>query len=88
MSIQGEPVTNAEHIGAASSEVLATLKGHKNSVVDLSWNIHAPHLLASCSYDGSIQVWDVLQAKPVHIMRGHFGKVLTISWSHVKAPII
>jgi hypothetical protein len=88
MSAQGESATKTEHIGAASSEVLATLKGHKNSVVDLSWSIHEPHLLASCSYDGSIQVWDVLQAKPLHIMRGHFGKALTISWSHVKAPII
>ncbi len=87
-SVQGESNTKTEHIGAASSEVLATLKGHKNSVVDLSWSIHEPHLLASCSYDGSIQVWDVLQAKPLHIMRGHFGKALTISWSHVKAPII
>lgn len=49
--------------GGKGSEVLVTqatreLNGHEARVVWLAWSPHTPSLLASASYDHTVQLWD------------------------------
>lgn len=53
-----------------SLDVLVTqatrvLSGHEARVVWLSWSPHTPSLLASASYDHTIQLWDTDNGKGV-----------------------
>uniref|UniRef100_UPI00358F6F84 gem-associated protein 5-like isoform X3 n=1 Tax=Myxine glutinosa TaxID=7769 RepID=UPI00358F6F84 len=63
-------------------EPYCSLSGHTSRITGLDWSPHQPGILASCSYDGSAQVWDVCSRKPLYNYRGHVGRLLAIAWSH------
>jgi hypothetical protein len=65
---------------SSTGNVLATLGGHSARVVDVEF-CPANKLLASSSFDGSIQIWDVrnFNARPV-VIREHGSWVRTIAF--------
>ncbi|XP_068134406.1 gem-associated protein 5 isoform X2 [Hyperolius riggenbachi] len=65
------------------TEPYRSLTGHTARITGLSWSPHHDAMLASASYDGTAQVWNVLQEEPVSNYRGHKGRLLCIQWSPV-----
>uniref|UniRef100_A0AAV2J952 Gem (nuclear organelle) associated protein 5 n=1 Tax=Knipowitschia caucasica TaxID=637954 RepID=A0AAV2J952_KNICA len=63
------------------SEPFRKLSGHTAKITGLSWSHHHADRLVTVSYDGTAQVWDVLQETPVSNYRGHHGNVLCVDWS-------
>mmetsp|Transcript_4246 Transcript_4246/g.7218 ORF Transcript_4246/g.7218 Transcript_4246/m.7218 type:complete len:389 (-) Transcript_4246:20-1186(-) len=55
-------------ISVVSSRVIAMLKGHTKSIVDLSACAARPGLVASVSKDGTVRVWDYANEACVRIM--------------------
>ncbi|KAM4675681.1 gem-associated protein 5 [Discoglossus pictus] len=67
------------------TEPFRTLSGHTAKITSLSWSPHHDARLVSVSYDGTSQVWDVLQEEPLSNYRGHKGRLLCVQWSPVDA---
>ncbi|KAM8972948.1 gem-associated protein 5 isoform 2-T2 [Pelodytes ibericus] len=65
----------------AVTEPFRSLSGHTARVTSLSWSPHHEARLVSASYDGTSQVWDVLQEEPLSNYRGHKGRLLCVQWS-------
>src|SRR5438034_347921 len=66
-------------VGAGGAEV-RTLKGHRGSVLAVAY---APtgKLLASCSRDKTIKVWDARTGKLKRVLEGHSGGLECIDFS-------
>uniref|UniRef100_T1JBR0 Uncharacterized protein n=1 Tax=Strigamia maritima TaxID=126957 RepID=T1JBR0_STRMM len=64
------------------------LEGHKLRVVSLNWSPHMCGHLASVSYDGTAQVWDVIRSKGIANFRGHCGRVFAVEWNPLDPDVI
>ncbi|KPM08268.1 Leucine-rich repeat-containing protein 4C [Sarcoptes scabiei] len=61
------------------------LHGHRNRISATTWspfNHSANILMASCGYDSSCIVWNLLQNKALAHFNGHRSFVYTIKWCH------
>ncbi|KAK9830498.1 hypothetical protein WJX72_012086 [[Myrmecia] bisecta] len=58
------------------------LRGHSNNVTDLTW---APDdsMLASCSLDNLVMVWDTSTGHPVRTLKGHESYVKGVAWDPI-----
>ncbi|MCO5558168.1 hypothetical protein L7F22_011745 [Adiantum nelumboides] len=63
-------------------KVLLTLRGHTADVVDLGWSSD-DSLLASCSLDNTIHIWNMSTGSQVTILKGHTSLVKGIAWDPV-----
>jgi WD40 repeat protein len=52
---------------STSRTEFSTESGHSETIFDLDYHPNEPNLLASCSYDGTIRVWDTSQNKLIAI---------------------
>ncbi|XP_055906733.1 periodic tryptophan protein 1 homolog [Eupeodes corollae] len=59
--------------------------GHKDAVLDLSWNKQFPHILASGSVDQSVILWDLDEGKPHTTITSFKEKVQSIEFHSVDA---
>lgn len=59
------------------------LQGHKGSIEDLQWSPSQDHVLASCSSDTTIKLWDVraTQLKPAMSWVASDCDINVISWN-------
>ncbi|CAF97287.1 unnamed protein product, partial [Tetraodon nigroviridis] len=64
------------------------LCGHTAKITGLAWSPHHEARLVTVSYDGTAQVWDVLQEAPVCNYQGHAGHLLCVDWSPVDPDVI
>lgn len=69
-----------------SLEVLVTqatrvLSGHEARVVWLSWSPHKPSVLASASYDHTIQLWETDNGSMLGNYGGHSARVFRVEFS-------
>lgn len=74
-------VTVANNGEPSTSTLAATLSGHKERVVSLAWSPHEDGKLLSASYDGTAQVWDVINKEPLANFGGHTGRLLCCEWN-------
>ncbi|XP_037125237.1 gem-associated protein 5 isoform X1 [Syngnathus acus] len=70
------------------TEPYRRLCGHTNKITGLAWSPHHNARLASASYDGTAQVWDVEQEAALCNYRGHVGYLLSVHWSPVDPDVI
>jgi ribosome assembly protein RRB1 len=59
------------------------LQGHKGSIEDLQWSPTQANVIASCSSDKTIKLWDLraTQMKPMRSWVAHDCDVNVISWN-------
>ncbi|XP_054481337.1 gem-associated protein 5 [Anoplopoma fimbria] len=63
------------------TEPYRRLTGHTSKITGMAWSPHHEARLVTVSYDGTAQVWDVLQEASVSNYRGHVGYLLCVDWS-------
>ncbi|KAH7434805.1 hypothetical protein KP509_06G035200 [Ceratopteris richardii] len=63
-------------------KVVLTLRGHTADVVDLGWNSD-DSLLATCSLDNTIHVWNMSNGSQVTVLKGHTSLVKGVAWDPV-----
>lgn len=64
------------------------LVGHRERVTGLNWcklDGDGLNLLASCSYDSTVQIWNAMDGVPLANYRGHSDKLLCCLFSNVDA---
>ena len=61
-----------------------TLVGHSDRVTCLAWKPNCAGILASASYDGTIEIWDVFKELPLTNYRGHSARLLSVCWGSSK----
>lgn len=68
-------------VGAADPAATAVrLPGHDGTVMGLRFDPSAPgRLLYSCSYDGTVRLWDYVERRLLRVMRGHSGIVVALT---------
>ncbi|DBA00234.1 TPA: hypothetical protein N0F65_007878 [Lagenidium giganteum] len=68
--------------GASGESALKrTFQSHKEWVSAVQWQAENENLFASCSYDGTVKIWDSRSAIPLHTVAAHDGKVLDLAWT-------
>nr|CAB3248745.1 gem-associated protein 5 [Phallusia mammillata] len=65
------------------TEAFRSLSGHLGRITSISWNKRNSNQLVSASYDGTVQVWDLMTERPLSNYRGHEGRILCVHWSSV-----
>jgi WD40 repeat protein len=60
--------------------------GHKERITGLSWSTN--NLLASCSFDSTVQIWNTDSGKPLANYRGHSEKLLCCLFSNSDSNIV
>ncbi|KAK4309952.1 hypothetical protein Pmani_018450 [Petrolisthes manimaculis] len=78
--------------GNVEDEVLTQaageLCGHESRVVWLAWSPHNTGILASASYDHTIQLWDTNTGKPLVNYRGHTSRVFRVEFSPLDTDLM
>ncbi|XP_030601912.1 gem-associated protein 5 [Archocentrus centrarchus] len=70
------------------TEPYRRLCGHTAKITSMAWSPHHSARLVTVSYDGTAQVWDVLEEAAVSNYRGHVGYLLCVDWSPVDPDVI
>ncbi|XP_040929797.1 gem-associated protein 5 isoform X2 [Betta splendens] len=70
------------------TEPFRRLCGHTAKITNMAWSPHHEARLVTVSYDGTAQVWDVLQEAALSNYRGHAGFLLSVDWSPVDPDVI
>ncbi|XP_044225520.1 gem-associated protein 5 [Thunnus albacares] len=81
-------IENPPDSPAVLTEPYRRLCGHTAKITGMAWSPHHDARLVTVSYDGTAQVWDVLQEAPVSNYRGHVGYLLCVDWSPVDPDVI
>ena len=73
-------VWDAETGGAKWNVDKVPLSAHSDSVEDLQWSPTEAHVLASCSVDNTVRIWDTRRKRHVKFV-AHDDDVNVISWN-------
>ncbi|KAL4532568.1 hypothetical protein Ndes2437B_g02965 [Nannochloris sp. 'desiccata'] len=61
---------------------------HEDAVLGLSWNREFRNVLASCSADTTVKIWDVAECKLSHTLTYHTNKVQAVAWNPAEGQIL
>eukprot|EP01080_Neovahlkampfia_damariscottae_P000169 gene169-4415_t len=61
---------------------------HEGAVLGLSWNKKFTNLLASCSEDKTIKIWDINEEKVIETIKHHKDKVASVCWHPEETNIL
>ena len=78
----GQGLTSFGHSDGPNIEnwkVVQSLRGHSNGIPDLNWSPD-DSLLASCSLDNTVLIWDTLSGKLLHTLKQHTSFVKGLAW--------
>lgn len=81
-------IENPPESPALLTEPYRRLCGHTAKITSMAWSPHHSGRLVTASYDGTAQVWDVLEEAAVSNYRGHSGYLLSVDWSPVDPDVI
>ncbi|XP_045897210.1 gem-associated protein 5-like, partial [Micropterus dolomieu] len=81
-------IENPPESAVVLTEPYRRLCGHTGKITGMVWSPHHDARLVTVSYDGTAQVWDVLQEAAVSNYRGHIGYLLCVDWSPVDPDVI
>ncbi|XP_074527898.1 gem-associated protein 5 [Halichoeres trimaculatus] len=70
------------------TEPYRRLSGHTAKITSMAWSPHHEARLVTVSYDGTAQVWDVLQEEALSNYRGHIGYLLSVDWSPTDPDVV
>ncbi|KAM9333778.1 gem-associated protein 5 [Pholidichthys leucotaenia] len=70
------------------TEPYRRLCGHTAKITSMAWSPHHSGRLVTASYDGTSQVWDVLEEVAISNYRGHAGHLLCVDWSPVDPDVV
>uniref|UniRef100_A0A6A7G2J5 Coronin n=1 Tax=Hirondellea gigas TaxID=1518452 RepID=A0A6A7G2J5_9CRUS len=57
------------------------LRGHTKKLTLLQWHPCAEHVLASCSYDRDVKIWDVESQEEAFSVEDNEGNISSLEWS-------
>ncbi|XP_057850963.2 protein HIRA isoform X2 [Cryptomeria japonica] len=63
-------------------KVVMTLRGHTADVVDLNWSPD-DSMLASCSLDNTVHIWNMSDATSIVLLKGHTSLVKGVAWDPI-----
>jgi WD40 repeat protein len=89
--LQGVDLTGAQLVGTAFLDTrgvsstsqpsdLRWQTGHNASIESVAWSPDG-RALASCSYDGTIKIWDAAAGRVINTLAGHDNWVFSVCWS-------
>ncbi|XP_016533741.1 gem-associated protein 5 isoform X2 [Poecilia formosa] len=81
-------IENPPESPAVLTEPYRRLCGHTAKITSVAWSPHHSGRLVTASYDGTAQVWDVLEEAAVSNYRGHTGYLLCVDWSPADPDVI
>jgi peroxin-7 len=58
-----------------------TLAEHTKSAYNAVWNTQNNNLVASCSGDGTVKIWDLNTARSITTIPAHSNEVLALDWN-------
>ncbi|XP_034539640.1 gem-associated protein 5 [Notolabrus celidotus] len=84
----GSIIENPPESPLVVTEPYRRLCGHTSKITGMAWSPHHDARLVTVSYDGTAQVWDVLQEAALSNYRGHVGYLLSVDWSPVDPDVV
>ncbi|XP_042862152.1 gem-associated protein 5-like isoform X2 [Penaeus japonicus] len=76
-----EKYLQEDKIGSVITQATRELQGHESRVVWLAWSPHEDGVLASASYDHTIQLWDAKTGEPKVNYGGHLSRAFRVEFS-------
>lgn len=70
-----------EGFKAPVKEAVATLEGHQKKITLIEFSPTASNVLASCSHDKTVKVWDVAEQEELCSYDGHDAMLQSLHWS-------
>ncbi|XP_047143757.1 gem-associated protein 5 isoform X1 [Hydra vulgaris] len=64
------------------------LSNQTGRITQVLWSPHTNGVLALASFDGSVQVWNILTGEGIAHYGGHIGRVYTVMWSYSDRDVL